>query len=77
MAEIELHVCLFRDGPNQTLCIPLEFELEGDEASLRKEGGRLIVEPVRICWCGLARQPAHPPDWSVIPIFGRRPSLSH
>ena len=27
--------------------IPREFELEGDEAILRKEGGCLIVEPVR------------------------------
>ena len=27
--------------------IPREFELEGDEAIIRKEGGRLIVEPIR------------------------------
>lgn len=27
--------------------IPREFELEGDEAIMRKEGGRLIVEPIR------------------------------
>jgi len=26
--------------------IPREFELEGDEAILRKEGDRLILEPV-------------------------------
>jgi antitoxin VapB len=29
------------------LRIPREFELEGDEAILRKEGDRLIIEPVR------------------------------
>jgi antitoxin VapB len=29
------------------LRIPREFELEGDEAVLRKEGDRLIIEPVR------------------------------
>ena len=47
MAETERHVRLFRNGRNQALRIPREFELEGDEAILRKEGDRLIVEPVR------------------------------
>jgi antitoxin VapB len=43
----ERHVRLFRNGCNQALRIPREFELEGNEAILRKEGDRLIVEPVR------------------------------
>jgi antitoxin VapB len=47
MTEAERHVRLFRNGRNQALRIPREFELEGDEAILRKEGDRLIVEPVR------------------------------
>ena len=47
MAETERHVRLFRNGRNQALRIPREFELEGDEAVLRKEGDRLIVEPIR------------------------------
>jgi len=47
MAKLERHVRLFRNGRNQALRIPREFELEGDEAILRKEGDRLIVEPVR------------------------------
>ena len=47
MAGAERHVRLFRNGRNQALRIPREFELEGDEAILRKEGDRLIVEPVR------------------------------
>jgi len=47
MAEFERHVRLFRNGRNQALRIPREFELEGDEAIVRKDGGRLIVEPVR------------------------------
>lgn len=47
MAEAERHVRLFRNGRNQALRIPREFELEGDEAVLRKEGDRLIIEPVR------------------------------
>jgi len=46
-AEMERHVRLFRNGRNQALRIPREFELEGDEAIVRKEGDRLIVEPVR------------------------------
>ena len=43
----ERHVRLFRNGRNQALRIPREFELEGEEAIIRKEGDRLIVEPVR------------------------------
>ena len=42
MAETERHVRLFRNGRNQALRIPREFELPGDEAILRKEGDRLI-----------------------------------
>lgn len=45
--ESERHVRLFRNGRNQALRIPREFELEGEEAIIRKEGDRLIVEPVR------------------------------
>jgi antitoxin VapB len=47
MGETARHVRLFRNGRNQALRIPREFELEGDEAVLRKEGDRLIIEPVR------------------------------
>jgi antitoxin VapB len=47
MAHSERHVRLFRNGRNQALRIPREFELDGDEAILRKEGDRLIVEPIR------------------------------
>lgn len=47
MTEPERHVRLFRNGRNQALRIPREFELEGDEAIIRKEGDRLIVEPLR------------------------------
>ncbi|HEB99837.1 MAG TPA: AbrB/MazE/SpoVT family DNA-binding domain-containing protein [Thiotrichales bacterium] len=47
MSTSERHVRLFRNGRNQALRIPREFELEGDEAIIRKEGDRLIVEPVR------------------------------
>ncbi len=38
-------VKLFRNGRNQAVRIPREFELAGEEAILRKEGDRLIIEP--------------------------------
>jgi antitoxin VapB len=45
--EAERHVRLFRNGRNQAIRIPKEFELEGDEAILRKEDGHLVIEPVQ------------------------------
>ena len=45
--SIERHVRLFKNGRNQALRIPREFELPGNEAIIRKEGNRLIIEPVR------------------------------
>jgi len=44
--HVERHVRLFKNGRNQALRIPRDLELPGDEAILRKEGNRLIVEPV-------------------------------
>lgn len=41
----ERRVKLFRNGRNQAVRIPREFELAGEEAILRKEGERLIIEP--------------------------------
>jgi antitoxin VapB len=38
-------VKLFRLGRNQAVRIPLGFELPGDEAIMRKDGKRLIIEP--------------------------------
>ncbi len=46
-APAERQVRLFRNGRNQALRIPREFELPGSKALIRKEGERLIVEPVR------------------------------
>jgi antitoxin VapB len=39
-------VSLFRNGRNQAVRIPRDFELPGDAALLRREGDRLILEPV-------------------------------
>ncbi len=43
----EKHVSLFRNGRNQAIRIPREFELEGTEAIIRKEGDKLIIQSVR------------------------------
>ena len=41
------HVRLFRNGGNQAVRIPVEFELPGDEAVIHRDGDRLVIEPVR------------------------------
>jgi len=43
----ERHVRLFKNGRNQAIRIPREFELPGDEAVIHKEGDRLIIEPTK------------------------------
>ena len=47
MIEAERYARLFRNGRNQALRIPRECELAGDEVLMRKDGDRLIIEPVR------------------------------
>ena len=62
----ERHVKLFRNGRNQAVRIPREFELPGEDAVMRKEGDRLVIEPaprkksLREVLDWLAAQP--PPD---------------
>lgn len=43
----ERHASLFRNGRNQAVRIPREFELEGTEVLIRKEGEQLILTPIR------------------------------
>ena len=42
----ERHVRLFRNGRNQAVRIPRDFEMDATEAIIRKEGNKLILEPV-------------------------------
>ena len=42
--SVERHVKLFRNGRNQAVRIPREFELPGEDAIIREEGDRLIIE---------------------------------
>lgn len=46
-ATKERHVSLFRNGRNQAIRIPREFELKGKDAIIRKEGDKLIIEEVK------------------------------
>jgi len=39
-------VKLFQNGRNWAVRIPREFELPGEDALMRKDGPRLIIEPV-------------------------------
>jgi antitoxin VapB len=47
MIRSQQHVRLFRNGRNQAVRIPKEFEMDGDEAVIRKEGNRLVLEPLK------------------------------
>ena len=44
--SLERHVKLFKNGRNQAVRIPREFELPGEDAIMRKEGQRLVIEPM-------------------------------
>lgn len=43
----ERHVRLFRNGRNQALRIPREFELDSDEAVITREGDCLVIKPLK------------------------------
>lgn len=38
------HIKLFRNGRNQAIRIPREFELPGTDAIVYREGNRLVIE---------------------------------
>ena len=44
-ARPERHVKVFKNGRNKAVRIPREFELPGEDAIMRKDGERLIIEP--------------------------------
>lgn len=39
---------VFRNGRNQAVRIPREFELPGREVMIHREGERLVLEPVSV-----------------------------
>lgn len=42
----ERHVRLFRNGRNQAVRIPREFEFDADEVVMRREENRIVIEPI-------------------------------
>jgi len=38
---------LFKSGGSQAVRLPKEFRFEGDRVSIRREGDRVILEPIR------------------------------
>ena len=50
---------LFRNGRNQAVRLPKDFEFEGvSEVEIRREGNALILTPVRKSWTSFAEIPA-------------------
>ena len=47
--NIERRVKLFKNGRSQAVRIPREFELPGEDAIMRKEGSRIIMEAAPPC----------------------------
>lgn len=45
--QTERHIKLFRNGRNQALRIPREFELPCDQVIIRRQGDQLVIEPVK------------------------------
>ncbi|MDO8328898.1 MAG: AbrB/MazE/SpoVT family DNA-binding domain-containing protein [Fluviicoccus sp.] len=45
--NLERHARLFRNGRNQAIRIPREFEFVEDEVLIRKEGNTLVIVPVQ------------------------------
>ena len=43
----ERPVSLFRNGRNQAVRIPREFELAGTQALMRKDGDSLVITPIK------------------------------
>jgi antitoxin VapB len=62
------HVKLFMNGRNQAVRIPREFELPGEDAVMRKEGDKIIIEPAapRSLLALLATLPALEEDFTPI-----------
>ena len=41
------HIRFFRNGRNQAIRIPREFEVDAEEAIIRRDNDRLVIEPIR------------------------------
>lgn len=68
MAEPIKQARLFRNGANQALRIPREFEFDTEEVTLRREGRRLIVEPVTHETLSQVLDSLEPLDFGLEPV---------
>ena len=69
--EASRRVRLFRNGANQAVRIPKEFELPGTDAVMRREGNRLILElvpdrPKKGTAAALAAALESMKDWPIV-----------
>ena len=44
---------IIRSGNSQAVRIPKEFELEGDEVEIQRQGSTLVLRPKRVSWTAL------------------------
>ncbi len=57
---------IFKNGRNQAIRLPKDFEFEGvDEVIIRREGKSLILTPVRPSWLSFAELPVADADYMV------------
>jgi antitoxin VapB len=65
----ERHVKVFKNGRNKAVRIPREFEFPGEDAIMRKEGDRLVIEPVptKSLLALLSKLKPLPEDFPLIP----------
>ena len=62
---------LFKNGKNQAVRLPKQFEFAGiDEVILRKAGDTIVLIPIRKTWASYADLPAADDDF-----MSQRPSL--
>jgi antitoxin VapB len=68
-------VKLFKIGRHQAVRIPREFELPGEDAMIRKEGQRLIIEaaPSRSLLAVLSRLQPLDEDFAAIEDLAAKP----
>ena len=64
----ERYVKVFKNGRNKAVRIPREFEFPGEDAIMRKEGDRLVIEPVpaKSLLAVLAKLAPLPEDFAAI-----------
>jgi antitoxin VapB len=71
--SVERKVKIFKNGRNQAVRIPREFELPGEDAVMRKEGERLVIEPLAPQSLLALLKSLKPIDEDFAPILDKAP----